>query len=111
MNVFDVKITRQAEKQIREIAWYITVELHNPEAAETLMDEFDKEFAALGKNPERHPVVDDEPWKSDKVRWKKVKNFMVFFWVDIEHAAVQITGVMYKAHDHKRFLSEMEMTD
>lgn len=34
MNVFEVKLTRQAEEQIREIAWHIAVELRNPDAAE-----------------------------------------------------------------------------
>lgn len=33
MSVYEVKITHQAEIQMREIARYITVELKNPEAA------------------------------------------------------------------------------
>lgn len=36
MSVYEVKITHQAEIQMREIARYITVELKNPEAASPL---------------------------------------------------------------------------
>ena len=34
MNVFEVRTTHQAEDQMREIAWHIAVELHNPGTAE-----------------------------------------------------------------------------
>ncbi len=40
MNVFTSKLTRQAEEQMRDIAWHIAVELDNPDAAENLLDDF-----------------------------------------------------------------------
>lgn len=67
MNVFEVKLTRQAEEQIREIAWGIAVECQNPDAANNLMD--------------------------------------------VENAAVQVTGVCYEKRDQKKFLNRMKMTD
>ena len=48
MNVYEVKSTRQAEEQIREIAWYIAVELKNPDAAQNLMDVFADAIGKLG---------------------------------------------------------------
>lgn len=47
MNVFKANLTHQAETQLREIIRYIVVELHNPDAAENLLDEFEVEFAEL----------------------------------------------------------------
>lgn len=98
MNVFEVKSTRQAEKQIREIAWHIAVELQNPDAAEDLMDSFETDINKLGRNPERHRLVDEEPWRSEEIRWIKVKNYLVYFWIDIENASVHVTGVCYSKY-------------
>lgn len=111
MNVFDVKSTRQAEAQMREIAWHIAVELHNPDAAENLMDDFGEAFEELGRNPEKHPPVDDEPWRSAGVRKTRVKHFLIYFWIDVENAAVQIMGVVYERRDQKKFLKKMNLTD
>lgn len=109
MNVFEVRTTRQAEAQMREIARYIALKLNNPDAAEKLMDELGDAFAKLQKNPEKFPLVDEEPWRSEDVRWLKVRNYLVYFWIDIEHAAVQIMGVVYAARDQKRFLDQMDI--
>lgn len=111
MNVFNVKSTRQAEEQLREIAWGIAVECQNPDAAENLMDVFLDEIGKLGRNPEKHRLVEEEPWRSKEVRWKKVKHYLVYFWIDVENAAVQVTGVCYEKRDQKKFLSRMKMTD
>ena len=107
MNVYEVKPTRQAEEQMREIAWHIAVELENPDAAENLMDDFGEELKKLGKNPEKHSPVDEEPWRSEGVRKIKVKRFLVYFWIDTENAAVQIIGVVYEGRDQKKFLKKV----
>lgn len=109
MNVYEVKPTRQAEEQMRDIAWYIAVELHNPDAAENLIDELGAAFGKLAKNPEKHPLVDEEPWRSEEIRWIKVKHYLIYFWIDAENAAVQITGVVNERRDKKKFLGEMEI--
>ncbi|MBR1692012.1 MAG: type II toxin-antitoxin system RelE/ParE family toxin [Lachnospiraceae bacterium] len=111
MNVYSVKPTRQAEAQMRDIAWHIAVELHNPDAAENLMDEFGEAFETLGKNPEKHEPVDEKPWHSEGVRKTRVKHYLIYFWIDVENAAVQIMGIVYERRDQKKFLSKMNMTD
>ncbi len=111
MNVYGVKTTRQAEEQMRAIAWYIAVELYNPEAAENLMDDIGEIFLMLEKNPERHPMVNDEPWRSEEIRWIKVRHYIVYFWIDRENAIVQIIGVVYEGRDQKEFLSEMMISE
>lgn len=107
MNIFDVKPTRQAEAQMREIVWHIAVELHNPDAAENLIDDFGKVFDNLRKNPEKHPPVDEEPWRSEGIRKTRMKHFLIYFWIDVENAAVQITGVVYERREQKEFLKRM----
>ena len=111
MNVYTVKLTRQAEEQLSEIAWYITVVLCNPDAADSLMEKLDTQLDKIGTNPDRYPLVDEEPWRSECVRWTTVGHYLVYFWTDIENAAVQITGVVYEKRDQKRFLDKMSFSD
>ena len=109
MNVFEVRLTRQAEEQLRGIAIYIAVELKNPDASTELMDDLEEELTRLGKNPEKYRLVDEQPWRDEGVRWTKVKNFNVYFWVDIENAAVHVTGICYEKRDMKKFLDNMKL--
>ena len=111
MNVYTVKLTRQTEEQMREIAWYITVELNNPDAADSLMEKLGTMLEKIGTDPEKYPPVDKEPWKSEGVRWIKVGHYIVYFWIDIENAAVQITGMVYEKRDQIAFLNEMQFSD
>ena len=96
---------------MREITWYIAVQLRNPDAAEKMVESFEEAFAKLEKNPERHALVADEPWRSEGVRKVKVKHFLVYFWIDVEHAAVQISGIAYGKRDQKKFLKQIKPTD
>ena len=108
MNVFNVKVTTQAEEQIREIAYYISVTLQAPDAAVAMLDDLDEVFDTISENPERQFLVEEEPWHSEGVRKIKVKNYLVYFWIDIENAAFQVTGVCYAKRDQKKFLSKMD---
>lgn len=111
MNVYTVKLTRQAEEQMREIAWYIAVELSNPDAAESLMEKLGALIEKIGTNPEKYPFVDEEPWRDEGIRWTKSGHYLVYFWIDLENAAVQIIGVVYEKRDQIRFLDEMQIFD
>lgn len=111
MNVFEARLTRQAEVQLREIAWHIAVALHNPDAAENLMDNFEAEFVKIEKNPEKYALVDEEPWRSEGVRKSRVKHFIIYFWIDVENAAIQITGIVYEKRDQKKFLERMNIVE
>ncbi|MBQ9436735.1 MAG: type II toxin-antitoxin system RelE/ParE family toxin [Lachnospiraceae bacterium] len=59
MKEYEVKLTKQAETQIHEIAWYITVVLKNPDAAENLMDDFDAAMEKLKKHPAAISLTDE----------------------------------------------------
>ncbi len=61
MNVFDVKVTTQAEEQISEIAYHISVTLQSPDAALALLDDLDEAFETISKNPERQFLVEEDP--------------------------------------------------
>ena len=61
MNVYDVRVTTQAQEQIRDIAYYIAVTLHAPYAAQAMVDDLDEVFETISQNPERQFLVEQEP--------------------------------------------------
>ena len=73
---YTVKVTKQAYGQMREIMSYITNELFAPEAAQNLLDKFQKAISDLADMPKMHSLVDEEPWRSEDVRKIVVKNFV-----------------------------------
>ena len=77
---YTVKVTKQAYGQMREIMSYITNELFASEAAQNLLDKFQKVISDLADMPKRHFLVDEEPWRSEGVRKIVVKNFLIYFW-------------------------------
>ena len=109
MNVYDVRVTTQAQEQIRDIAYYIAVTLHAPDAAQAMVDDLDEVFETISQNPERQFLVEEEPWHSEGVRKIKVKNYLVYFWIDVENAAVQVIGVCYGKRDQKKFLNGIDI--
>ncbi len=109
MNVYDVRVTTQAQEQIRDIAYYIAVTLHAPDAAQAMVDDLDEVFETISQNPERQFLVEQEPWHNEGVRKIKVKNYLVYFWIDVENAAVQVTGVCYAKRDQKKFLNGIDI--
>ena len=109
MNNYCIIVTPQAEEQIRDIAYYIAVDIQEPGAAEVFVDELQETFQTISSNPERQFLVEDEPWHSEGIRKIKVRNYMVYFWIDIENASVKIIGVCYSKRDLTRFLKGLSL--
>lgn len=76
---YTVKITSQAEEQIREIIHYIAHELKAPDAALHLLGALEDSFASLTDFPQRVALVDEEPWQDNGIHRLPVKNFLVYF--------------------------------
>jgi toxin ParE1/3/4 len=105
---YEVKVTRQARGQMREIALYIANECCAPEAAQNLLDKLEESINDLAEMPKRHSLVDKEPWRSEGVRKVIVKNFLIYFWVDGENMKVQVVAVIYEKRDQLARLAELD---
>ena len=68
MNIYEVRVTTQAQEHIRDIAYHIAVTLHAPDAAQAMVDDLDEVFETISENPERQFLVEEEPWHSEGVR-------------------------------------------
>lgn len=106
---YAVKITPQAQEQLREIVHYIRFTLQSPGTAVKMLDTLESEIASLAQFPNRMPLTDEEPWRSQGIRKMSVKNYLVYFWVDEAAKKVQIIGVIYGRRDQRHSLSNLNM--
>ncbi len=68
MNEHEVRVTRQALEQIKEIVHYISNDLMAPDAAHNLLDKMKAEITKLSSLPKKHDLIDEEPWRTEGVR-------------------------------------------
>lgn len=106
-NKYEIKVTRQALEQMREIAHYISYDLMAPEAADNLLDDLKASILKLSVLPKKYPLIEEEPWRSEGVRKIVVKNFLVYYWIDEEYNKVQVTAVIYSKRDQIKQLKNM----
>jgi len=104
---YTVKITEQAQIQIGEITQYIASELFSSAIALRLLAVFEKEIASLSYLPSRYAFIKEEPWHSEGVRKKVVKNFLVYFWIDERKQIIQVIAVVYARRDQVKQLLKM----
>lgn len=104
-----VKLTQQAEENLREIADYIRFTLQAPGTAAKMLDTLAEEIFSLDQFPYRAPLTKEKPWHSQGVHTLTVKNFLVYFWVDEEAKKVQVMGIVYGRRDQRHQLSGLDL--
>lgn len=104
-----VKITTQAQGQMREIIHYIASELKTPDAALHLLNALENAIVSLSHFPHRASLTDEEPWHSNGIHRLPVKNFLIYFWIDEHNLKVQITAIVYEKRNQVSQLSKMDM--
>ena len=109
MDEYEVRVTRQALEQMKEIMHYISNDLMVPDAADNLLDKIKAEIMKLSCFPKKHALIDEEPWRTEGIRKIVVKNFLIYYWVDDENSRVQVTAVIYSRRNQIRQLANMDM--
>lgn len=110
-DIYEVKITKQAQEQIIEIIDYISYELFAPEAANSLLRKMQKSIMDLAEFPERNQLVDEEPWKTEGVRKIVVNNFLIYFWINNNAKKVQVIAVIYSKRNQLEQLRYISTED
>lgn len=109
MDNYKVKITEQAEVQLREILFYISNTLKEPDIAKKLFNELQKNISSLEVMPKRIALIDEEPWRSYGIHRMIVKNFLVYFWVNEDLKEVHVTAVIYGKREQLKQLEKMKL--
>ena len=93
-----------ARDDMLEIVRYISKELKNPVAAESLALELVSAAEGVRKFPYSTPVY--QPARPLKHQYRKipVRNFLIFYWVNEEEKLVTVARVMYARRNYDRLL-------
>ena len=97
--IYTIKVTDQADNDIRNIYEYIAYELQSPENAGGQLDRIEKCIMSLKSMPERYRFYDRESWKSRGLHIVPVDNYCILYIVDNGNTTVSIMRVMYGGRD------------
>lgn len=102
---FVVKVSEQADSDLREIYEYIAVELQSPENADKQMNRIESRILSLEEMPERFKRYEKEPWHSRGLRIVPVDHYIVAYIPDAVTKTVTIIRVMYGRRDIEQQLN------
>lgn len=97
--IYSIKITEQADDDIRRIYEYIAYELQSPENASGQLERIEERIMNLDQMPERYGFYDREPWKSRGLHIVPVDNYCILYIVDNGNRTVSVMRVMYGGRD------------
>ena len=97
--IYDIHITRAAERDLSSAADYIEFVLLNPQAADDLLDEAEKKIGELSAFPEKFALVDDPVLKSWGIRFTLVENYIAFYAISEANRTIHIVRFLYGKRD------------
>ena len=97
--IYTIKVTDQADNDLRNIYEYISYELQSPENAGGQLNRIEKCIMSLKSMPERYRFYDRESWKSRGLHIVPVDNYCILYIVDNGNMTVSIMRVMYGGRD------------
>lgn len=103
---YQIKITDQANQDLRGIFEYIAYELQELQTAIGQLDRLEKEINSLNQMPERYRVYDREPWRSRNLHIMPVDNYLVFYIPDNNTQTVTVIRIFYGRRDIDAQLEE-----
>lgn len=97
--IYEITLSEQADKDLREIFEYIAFDLQSPENAIGQLDRLEEHILKLHTMPERYPKYEKEPWKSRELRVLPVDNYLIFYISNSDKKIVTVIRVMYSGMD------------
>ena len=105
---YKINVSAQTEEQLGLIIDYISITLQSPDAASNVLNDILKKINSLSQMPNRIPLVDIEPWRSEGYHKMVAGNYVIYFLVDDEAAIVYVTSVVYGKREQKRQLKQIK---
>ena len=91
---------------LQEYDDYIRLELFTDQAADDWIELFEQEGKALAFMPEKFPLVEKEPWRSEGVRCHPVKSINIYFWINADLGKVYIIDFVSQRMNRDKRLIE-----
>ena len=99
--MYSVKISEQAEKDLRGIFEYIGFVLESPQYAAQKIKKLDEAILKLDYMPERYRRYEKEPWCSLGIRKMPVDNYNVFYVVNGTEKEVTVVRILYNKRNEE----------
>ena len=93
-------IAPSAENDLNSIVDYITFELHNPEAANGLLDDVEEAYDTLETLPSSFPLCDDAYLRANGYRQVSIKNYLMIYRVEEVDDIVRILHFYHSTQDY-----------
>lgn len=106
---YKIKLTQNAIEQIQAVVDYIAEVLMEPETALRWKDNIYSDIAQLSYMPNRIKLTEEEPWRSRSIHKLAARNFLIYFWIDVEQRVVWITAVVYERRNQISALLDMPL--
>lgn len=106
MTTYQVHITRRAERDLARAQDYIEFSLKNPQAADDLLDEAERELSSLKQMPEHFAIVDDSLLASWGIHFVQIKKYLAFYVIAEETRTVHIVRFLYGKSDWRSILRQ-----
>lgn len=111
MDSYDIIVTPDAEADLFEIRDYIARTLLVPDVALNYIRTLQKEMQKLTYMASSIAPVEPEPWRSKGVRKIIVKNFYVYYRLDVPSGKVYILNVIYAKRDQLKVLNRINLNE
>ena len=104
--IWKVQYSASSREDLQSIYRYIAYELFSPKAAEGQVERIMKAVRSLDRMALRHPIYHNEPWKSKKVRFFPVDNYVIFYLPNNDLGVVNIVRIIYGGRDMAEQINE-----
>ena len=104
---YEVFLSHQAERDLRDIYEYIAFELLAPENARAQLDRLEQAIESLDTFPQRYRQYVEEPWKSRNLRVLPVDHYCVFYIPDSTQMTVTVIRVIYGGRDSEEQMNRI----
>ena len=97
--IYEVEVSEQAGRDLREIFENIAFELQSPENAIGQLNRLEEQILSLDAMPKRYRKYEKEPWKSRELHILSVDNYVILYIPNSDKKVVTILRVMYAGRD------------
>ena len=97
--IYEVEVSEQADRDLREIFEYIAFELQSPENPTPPPERLEEQILSLDAMPKRYRKYEKEPWKSRELHILPVDNYVILYIPNSDKKVITILRVMYAGRD------------
>ena len=102
--MYALKFYPKAKQDLVDIYDYISRELGNPDAAQKLLDAFEKGLVQAREIPISCPKIVNVPVKNKEIRKLIVENYIIFYLANEQEKQIEVVRILYGMMDYHKIL-------